>query len=393
MALRVLLADENVTIKKVIQLSLQDYAVTVKSVNLGVDVLDIARSFKPDIIFADVLLQKRNGYDVCSDFKNDPELAAVPFILIWSGFMELDQNRFQTCGADGELEKPFDKETLRKIIADKVTKTSSNQLSQHIELPPLPDQEVTPPSKTNSTHLSSEEGVEQIKPLSAPDETEGPSTEQSSSHWDMDSFEDIENFVQKPLSEISKKSPSNDLPPDDENLGPDLLSLPKDSSEAAPVSSEHEQEEWVQSHPQNPAVFSQKSHLKEGDTSGLKNTNDDWSSQDLSKFKLNIDDTHREDENFSEDVSIDYNAGENVTDIQESTQDEQNNSLEQDNITEDIPEFIQPIPSLNEKQLEKILKSQSKDVIESVVWKVVPDLAERIIREKLDQLMKDLDRI
>ena len=97
--------------------------------------------------------------------------------------------------------------------------------------------------------------------------------------------------------------------------------------------------------------------------------------------------------NFSEDVSIDYNAGENVTDIQESTQDEQNNSLEQDNITEDIPEFIQPIPSLNEKQLEKILKSQSKDVIESVVWKVVPDLAERIIREKLDQLMKDLDRI
>ena len=64
MALRVLLADESNTIKKVMELSLQDFAVEVKAVNMGVDVLEVARNFKADIIFADVLLPKVSGYEV-----------------------------------------------------------------------------------------------------------------------------------------------------------------------------------------------------------------------------------------------------------------------------------------------------------------------------------------
>ena len=59
MALRVLLGDESATIKKVIQLALQDYSVEVKSVHLGLDILDVSRTFQPHIIFMDVLLQKK----------------------------------------------------------------------------------------------------------------------------------------------------------------------------------------------------------------------------------------------------------------------------------------------------------------------------------------------
>ena len=59
MALRVLLADESSTIKKVFQLALQDFAVEVRPVNIGVDVAMVAKNFKPDIIFADVMLQKK----------------------------------------------------------------------------------------------------------------------------------------------------------------------------------------------------------------------------------------------------------------------------------------------------------------------------------------------
>src|SRR5580698_858214 len=88
MALRVLLADESSTIKKVFQLALQDFAVEVRPVNLGIDVASVALSFKPDIIFADVLLQKKNGYDVCNELKQDPALSSIPVVLMWSGFME-----------------------------------------------------------------------------------------------------------------------------------------------------------------------------------------------------------------------------------------------------------------------------------------------------------------
>ena len=54
MALRVLLADESTTIKKVMQLALQEFAVEVKAVRSGLDVSEVARSFSPDIVFADV---------------------------------------------------------------------------------------------------------------------------------------------------------------------------------------------------------------------------------------------------------------------------------------------------------------------------------------------------
>lgn len=136
MALRVLLADESSTIKRVISLSLQDYPAEVQSVHLGVDVLETARSFKPDIIFADVLLQKKNGYEVCAELKKDPELGNVPVVLIWSGFMELDEVKLQFANPDAKLEKPFGAEALRALVKD--------LLAKHSTKPSAPPQTVAP---------------------------------------------------------------------------------------------------------------------------------------------------------------------------------------------------------------------------------------------------------
>ena len=130
MALRVLLADESSTIKKVFQLALQDYAVDVRSVNIGVDVASVATSFKPDIIFADVLLQKKNGYDVCSELKGDAKLRSIPIVLMWSGFMELDEDKFQASQADQQLEKPFDVSALRKLVSELVPRTQKQKISE-----------------------------------------------------------------------------------------------------------------------------------------------------------------------------------------------------------------------------------------------------------------------
>ncbi len=135
MALRVLLADESVTIKKVIQLALQDFAVEVKAVPVGLDVLEVSKSFQPDLVFADILLQKRSGYDVCRDLKKDSQTAAIPVILMWSSFMELDAKQVDACGADGRLEKPFEVEMLRKLVLDLVPRTRSQRLATFLEYP------------------------------------------------------------------------------------------------------------------------------------------------------------------------------------------------------------------------------------------------------------------
>src|SRR5438045_7547954 len=99
MSLKVLLADDSAAIKKVVQLSLQDFGVELKSIGSGKDVMDVARSFAPDIAFVDVLLPHKTGYDVATEMKNDGKLKNIPVVMLWSSFISFDVGKFNACGA------------------------------------------------------------------------------------------------------------------------------------------------------------------------------------------------------------------------------------------------------------------------------------------------------
>ena len=139
MALRVLLADESSTIKKVLQLALSDFGIEVKSVPSGIDVISVALDYRPDIIFADILLTKRNGYEVCGDLKANAQLKNIPVVLMWSSFMEFDEKLAQKSGFNGRLEKPFDTEALRDVVNRLVKKTETHPLKGLLDFPNLPD--------------------------------------------------------------------------------------------------------------------------------------------------------------------------------------------------------------------------------------------------------------
>ncbi len=135
MSLRVLLADESASIRKVFQLGLQDFGAEVKSVHNGLDVIQVAESFRPHIIFADILLQKKNGYEVSEELREHSELQSTPLVLMWSSFMELDHKRFKSCGAQGELEKPFEVESMRSLIRDLVEYTQGQKIADFLSFP------------------------------------------------------------------------------------------------------------------------------------------------------------------------------------------------------------------------------------------------------------------
>src|ERR1700722_7063137 len=98
MALKVLLADDSAAIKRVVQLSLQDFGAEVKSVGSGKDVLDVCRTFHPAIAFVDVLLPHKTGYEVVTEMKNDSALKSTPVVMLWSAFMAFDENKFKASG-------------------------------------------------------------------------------------------------------------------------------------------------------------------------------------------------------------------------------------------------------------------------------------------------------
>lgn len=139
MALRVLLADESVSIKKVMQLALQDFGVDVKSVSQGMDVVPVSKSFRPDIVFMDVLLSKKSGYETCLEIKSDPELEMTPVVLMWSGFLQIDVNKAKLSRCDAQLEKPFDAEILRNLVRKLVPRLRTNEIAPFLSFPKLPE--------------------------------------------------------------------------------------------------------------------------------------------------------------------------------------------------------------------------------------------------------------
>jgi CheY-like chemotaxis protein len=118
---KLLLADDSVTIQKVVQItfSSDDYDLTV--VDNGDIAYEKARSQRPDLILADVFMPGKNGYELCAAVKNDPSLAAVPVILLKGTFEPFDEAKARSVGADSWIAKPFESQALIACVEELLT--------------------------------------------------------------------------------------------------------------------------------------------------------------------------------------------------------------------------------------------------------------------------------
>ena len=112
MAKKILLADDSITIQKVVSLTLsnEDYELIIASD--GKTALEKARQTKPDLVIADLSMPAMNGYELCEAIKSEPELSNTPVLLLASTFEPIDEERARTVGADDHILKPFESEQL-----------------------------------------------------------------------------------------------------------------------------------------------------------------------------------------------------------------------------------------------------------------------------------------
>ncbi|HET9553738.1 MAG TPA: response regulator, partial [Anaeromyxobacteraceae bacterium] len=115
-----LLADDSITIQKVVAITFanEDYAVT--SVDNGEDAVAKARALRPDVVLADVVMPRRNGYEVCEALKGDAATASIPVILLTGTFEAFDENRARAVGADAHIQKPFESQALINKVKELV---------------------------------------------------------------------------------------------------------------------------------------------------------------------------------------------------------------------------------------------------------------------------------
>ncbi len=104
---KILVADDNSNIQKMVGLALKDQGIEVVAVGNGEAAVRKIADIKPDLVLADVFMPVRNGYEVCKYVKDDSALSHIPVILLVGAFDPLDEQEAQRVGADGVLKKPF----------------------------------------------------------------------------------------------------------------------------------------------------------------------------------------------------------------------------------------------------------------------------------------------
>jgi CheY-like chemotaxis protein len=103
-----LLADDSVTIQRVIELTFADEDVTVIAVSDGDQAIERLEASPPDIVLADIGMPGRNGYEVAQYIRQSPRLSHIPVVLLTGAFEPVDQARANAAGCDGVLAKPFE---------------------------------------------------------------------------------------------------------------------------------------------------------------------------------------------------------------------------------------------------------------------------------------------
>jgi CheY-like chemotaxis protein len=105
---KLLLADDSVTIQRVIELTFSGEDVQVIPVGDGEEAIARIPIEKPDIILADIGMPKRSGYEVSAFVKSNPEFEKIPVLLLAGAFEPVDEAKAREAKCDGVLVKPFE---------------------------------------------------------------------------------------------------------------------------------------------------------------------------------------------------------------------------------------------------------------------------------------------
>lgn len=116
MGSKILVADDSITIQKVIGLSFANEDFILETADNGDEALQKAQASSPDLVIADTNMPGLSGYEVCESIRRDPKLAHIPVILLTGTYEVFDEDRAKQVGANDHLTKPFESQVLIKKV-------------------------------------------------------------------------------------------------------------------------------------------------------------------------------------------------------------------------------------------------------------------------------------
>ncbi|MBA3462723.1 MAG: response regulator [Deltaproteobacteria bacterium] len=118
----VLCVDDSVTMQQVADITFRGTEFTYVGARNYDEAMEKAKGQKPTVVLADSVMPGKTGYDLCQALKSDPKFADVPVVILVGNGAPYDTTKGTQAGADANLPKPWDTQTMLEKVAEVVAK-------------------------------------------------------------------------------------------------------------------------------------------------------------------------------------------------------------------------------------------------------------------------------
>ena len=189
MGIKLLLADDSITIQKVVGIifASEDYDVTI--VGNGDDALAKAREIKPDVLLVDAVMPGKSGYEVSAQIRCDPVLQGLPILLLTGAFEAFDEDNARKSGVDDFISKPFESQNLIEKVTGLVQTGRQRAAAAPAAGPSVAPAPPLPPRAMEPPIISSQEAFAAIPPVPPPQPASGGKAESSPAQFTVEVME------------------------------------------------------------------------------------------------------------------------------------------------------------------------------------------------------------
>ena len=164
MTVRILVADDSITIQKIVAMAFENEDAEVEGIGDGQKAFDRIPDFKPDIVLADVDMPGLNGFQLCKKIKGASDLKNIKVMLLASDFECFDEELFKKCRAENHISKPFKSVDIVEMVTRVMEEGDTTEDADEPALQENIAEEG--PSNDNDDEPSLEELLESVEKLS-----------------------------------------------------------------------------------------------------------------------------------------------------------------------------------------------------------------------------------
>jgi CheY-like chemotaxis protein len=405
MSRTILLADDSLTIQKVVELTFADTEYEVVAVSSGDELLQRLPETRPDLVICDVIMPGRDGYEVCQEIKSSPDFLHLPVILLTGTFEPFDRDRAIAVGCSEIITKPFE----AKKLVDAVERLAAT--------PTAP-----PPTAVDTQSI----GPEDLATSESDDELDDTNVSLEFGPGDAAAEVGLEDDVAAmEADEVDGEAPQVEPLQDEFELGGDIGALEMESTELPEVEASPDIDEIADLTP-DPAEtliaedFAAIIETEKAEALNLDNepvleeepfidsgTEDEPFPSENEVVDERPPDSADTDNSLTTPINVEAVMAQHQPEVVEDTMaenvEEPPNDATDDADTQDFgdkppaQETTQESGGvgLSDEDVDRIarrLLELATDRIEHIAWDVIPDMAEVVVRERMRELEAEADR-